>query len=94
VSDSPGPDPAPQPKRPDGAVEVRLRRAPRYGPFVVTGVVVGVVLGIVVALAFDDPVQAEQFSTSTIVRYFAAILGLVGGVVGAAVALLAERRRR
>ncbi len=94
VSDTPAADPAPQPKLPDGAVEVRLRRAPRYAPFVGTGVVVGVVLGVVVALAFDDPAQTAEFSTGTLVRYFAAILGLVGGVVGAAAALLVERRRR
>ena len=78
---------------PDGAVEVRVRRAPKYLPFIVTGVVVGVLLGVVVAFAFGDPAQAERFSRSTLVRYFAAILGLLGGLVGAAAAVLLERRR-
>ena len=82
-----------RPDRPEGAVEVRLRRAPRYGPFILTGVVVGVLLGIVVALVGGTD-GSDGLSTSSLVRYFAAILGLLGAVAGAAAALLVERRRR
>ena len=82
-----------RPERPDGAVEVRLRRAPRYGPFIATGIVVGVVLGVVVALVGGSG-GADGLSTGSLVRYFAAILGLLGAVAGAAAALLVERRRR
>ena len=82
-----------RPDRPEGAVEVRLRRAPRYGPFILTGVVVGVVLGAVVALVGGSS-GADGLSTGSRVRYFAAILGLLGAVAGAVAALVVERRRR
>lgn len=82
-----------RPDRPEGAVEVRLRRAPRYGPFILTGAVLGVVVGVVVALV-GGPAGTDGLSTGSLVRYFAAILGLLGAVVGAAAALVAERRRR
>lgn len=84
----------PRPDRPEGAVEVRLRRAPKYGPFILTGVVVGVVLGVVVALVGGGSDGPDGLSTSSLVRYFAAVLGLLGAVAGAAAALLVERRRR
>jgi hypothetical protein len=83
----------PGPERPEGAVEVRLRRAPRYGPFIATGVVVGVLLGVVVALV-GGSARADGLSAGSLVRYFAAIFGLLGAVAGAAAALLVERRRR
>lgn len=79
---------------PEGAVPVRVRRAPKYAPFVVTGVVVGVLLGVVVAFAYGDPAQTEELSRATLARYFAAALGLFGAVLGAVAALLLERRRR
>ena len=84
---------AARPDRPDGAVEVRLRRAPKYLPFILTGVVVGVVLGVVIALVGGSG-GTDGLSTGSLVRYFAAILGLLGAVAGAATALLVERRRR
>ncbi|MFN0282151.1 MAG: hypothetical protein ACKVZ6_09300 [Kineosporiaceae bacterium] len=81
------------PARPEGAVAVRLRRAPKYRAFVVTGALVGVLLGVVAAVLVGVPTQDESFALGTLIRYFAAILGLLGAVVGAAAALLAERRR-
>jgi hypothetical protein len=68
----------------------RLRRAPRYRPFGLTGVLLGVVGGVVLALSF--PAQAD-YSMQTIAGYFAAIFGLVGGLLGLGLAVLIERRR-
>jgi hypothetical protein len=69
---------------------LRLRRAPRYRPFGLTGAVIGVGLGIALALSFS---AASNYSMQTIAGYFAAILGLIGAVIGLGIAVLIERRR-
>lgn len=76
-------------QRPERA-EYRLRRAPKYLPFGLTGAVLGVVVGLVLALS--NPVNGD-YSERAIIGYFAAILGLIGGLVGLGVAVLIERRR-
>jgi hypothetical protein len=84
-----------EPARPDlppGAVPVRIRRAPRYRAFVLAGAVVGLVAGAVAAAVLgggDGP-----FSPTTVSGYVGAIGLLVGGLLGAAVAVLVERPRR
>lgn len=78
---------------PPDAVRVRMRRAPRYRAFVVSGAVAGVLLGVLVAMLVQPAPGVEEFSRGTVVRYFAAIVGLVGAVVGAGLAVLVERRR-
>ncbi len=97
VTEPSSPTPQGTPERrtelPDGAQQVRLRRAPRYRAFVVSGVVAGILLGVVLAFVVEPPTGPEEFSRGTIVRYFAVILGLLGGVVGAGLAVLVERRR-
>ena len=70
--------------------QLRLRRAPRYLPFGLTGAVLGVVAGLVLALSFT---AASNYSMQTIVGYFAATLGLIGAVLGLGAAVLIERRR-
>jgi hypothetical protein len=80
-------DPVNEP--PDPAA-YRLRRAPRYAPFGVTGALLGVVAGLVLALSFT---AASNYSMRTIIGYFAAILGLVGALAGLGAAVLIERRR-
>ena len=81
----------PEPPEPaEGTVRYgRRRRAPRYGSFLVTGAVLGLVLGVI--LSFSRP-STGQFSQNSVVGYVAAILGLIGGLVGAAVAVLLDRR--
>ena len=69
----------------------RLRRAPRYRSFGITGAVIGVVAGAAVALSFT---ATSDYSIRTITGYFAAILGLVGTLLGLGLAVLLERRRR
>ena len=94
-SDRPGPAAEPAsaaaaaPVVPEGAVRVQVRRAPRYRPFVLTGAVLGVAVGLVVSLVFGTSI--ERFSTPVLVGYLAAIGLLVGGVLGAGAAVLAER---
>jgi hypothetical protein len=82
---------------PDASVEaarvssqLRLRRAPRYGQFGLTGALIGVLAGLVLALSFT---AASNYSMQTIAGYFAAILGLIGAVLALGVAVLFERRR-
>jgi hypothetical protein len=70
--------------------QLRLRRAPRYGAFGLTGMIFGVVAGVVLALSFT---AASNYSMQTIAGYFAAIFGLVGALSGLGVAVLIERRR-
>jgi hypothetical protein len=76
---------------PKGAVQVRLRRAPRYRPFVATGAVLGALVGLVAGgTAGNIP---AGFSSQTVLGYFGAIGVLFGVVVGAGAAVLVERRR-
>ena len=70
---------------------VRLRRAPRYRAFVVTGVLVGALIAVVLSgLTANDP----QFSSRSVLGYLVVILALIGAVIGAGVAILVERPRR
>lgn len=72
------------------ATQVRLRRAPRYRSFVVTGVLVGLALAGVVATAVP---LTEGYSLRAVYTYVALPLGLVGALIGAGAAILLERRR-
>jgi len=74
---------------PGTPTQLRLRRAPRYRPFGLTGAFIGVVAGVVLALSFT---AASNYSMQTIAGYFAAIFGLLGVVLGLGLAVLIERR--
>ena len=79
---------------PDGdsaaARQLRLRRAPRYRAFGVTGGIVGVVIGLFLALSFS---VAGDYSLRSIIGYLAATLGMLGAVLGLGFAVLIERRQ-
>jgi hypothetical protein len=78
------------PDVPPGAVRVRIRRAPRYRAFVLVGAILGLVAGAVASIVLGgDP---GAFSPTTLTGYVGAIGLLLGGLIGAAVALLVERR--
>jgi|tagenome__1003787_1003787.scaffolds.fasta_scaffold20840664_2 drug/metabolite transporter (DMT)-like permease len=70
--------------------QLRMRRAPRYRAFGLTGALLGVAAGVVLALSFT---VASDYTIQTIAGYFAAIFGLCGTVLGLALAVLIERRR-
>jgi hypothetical protein len=70
--------------------QLRLRRAPRYLPFGLTGALIGIVAGVALALSFS---AAANYSIQTIAGYFAAAFGLIGAVLGLGAAVLIERRR-
>ena len=84
------PQDAGEPEEPRGPRTYRMRRAPRYRAFGLTGVVIGVVLGAVLALSFQ---ATGDYSTRTILGYFIAIFGLLGALLGGGVAVLLERRK-
>ena len=68
-----------------------VRRAPKYGAFLITGAAVGVLVAVVAALAGpSDP----GVSRGPLLGYLAVLLGLLGGLIGGGVALLLDRRRR
>jgi hypothetical protein len=69
---------------------VRLRRAPRYRPFGLTGAGLGVLIGAVIALTGGGE---TDFSARALVGYFAATLGLIGALTGLGIAVALERRR-
>ena len=73
-------------------VVVTRRRAPRYRAFGVTGLVVGVVAGVTIALARPMPPD-PGYTQRAIAGYFGTGLGMIGLLLGLAVALLVERRR-
>ncbi|MFN8075767.1 MAG: hypothetical protein U0Q15_10145 [Kineosporiaceae bacterium] len=83
--------PEPEPTGAPQGEQFRFRRAPRYRPFVITGFVVGAVVGAVLALVGPE---LPKYSTGTQVGYLAMFFGLLGGIVGAAVAVVVERRSR
>ena len=74
-------------------VPVRVRRAPRFAPFTVTGAVVGVLVGILIATLTTTADVDGQVGGKTVTGYLAMIGLLVGGVIGAGLAVLADRRR-
>ena len=74
----------------DAPAPLRLRRAPRYRAFVLTGVLFGV-LAALLATALAPPTGDGR--SGSVLGYLAVSLGLLGGLVGAAAALVAERRR-
>jgi hypothetical protein len=84
------PDDEDKPGLPAGAVPVRIRRAPRYRAFVLVGAILGLVAGAGTSIVLGG--GSGAFSPSTVTGYIGAIGLLLGGLVGAAVAVLVERR--
>ncbi|WP_307844930.1 histidine kinase [Actinotalea solisilvae] len=72
------------------AREGRVRRAPRFRAFVQAGVVVGVVLGVLAALVL--PAEATEAGRGTVAVFTGLAGAVAGAVVGAALAVLADRR--
>jgi len=83
------------------AVPATVRRAPRYGAFMVAGALLGMVVGLVVALLSGGDGRVTSGDGGVLpflggqngVRWVLAVaIGVVGAFVGGALAVLADRR--
>lgn len=88
MTSAPGDGPEPSAAN---ARTARLRRAPRFGRFIGTGVVIGAVLALVLTLVSQPAPGAGR---GTVLIYLLTFLVLLGGVVGAVTAVVADRRSR
>ena len=71
-------------------VQARRTSAPRYPVFIVVGALVGFVAAMAATfLAAPN----EEYGRGSVLGYTALVLGLVGGLLGGAVAVLLDRRR-
>jgi hypothetical protein len=68
--------------------EVRIRRSPRYLRFMGVGAVLGVIAALILTIAFPD---AAEFSQTQVFGFLGLFLVVIGGGLGAVVALLLDR---
>ncbi|MDR6416438.1 hypothetical protein [Pseudarthrobacter sulfonivorans] len=69
--------------------EVTIRRAPKYVPFLILGALVGAAAAAVVAYALPGD---ESFDRGAVFGFFMVMFGAGGAVLGAAAALILDRR--
>lgn len=73
-------------------VDVTVRRSPRYSVFVALGVVVGfIIAGILAFLPVDTSTLTQEYLQASVLGILMAFLGIVGGFLGALVALIIDR---
>lgn len=73
-------------------VDVTVRRSPRYSVFVALGVIVGfIIAGILAFLPVDTSSLTQEYSRAAVLGILMAFLGIVGGFLGAFVALIIDR---
>jgi hypothetical protein len=77
----------------DGGRQVRLRRGPRVGVFLITGLVIGALVGLAIALATPP---SPQYPTSQVAGFLVLLFAPVGVVLAGLVAVVldASSRRR
>jgi hypothetical protein len=69
----------------------QVHRSPRYGAFLVTGALVGVALAVVSGLMGTGD---GSIGTGQLIGYLAMVFGLLGALLGGAVAVVIERFSR
>ena len=69
--------------------EITVRRAPKYVPFLILGALVGV--GAAAAVAYGLP-ASESFDPGSVFGFFLVLFAGAGAVLGAALALILDRR--
>ncbi|WP_208008557.1 hypothetical protein [Agromyces protaetiae] len=67
---------------------VAVRRAPRYGRFILLGVALGAVIALILTFAFPEN---AQFDRGQVFGFLLLGLGTIGAAFGAAVALVFDR---
>lgn len=73
-------------------VDVTVRRSPRYSVLVALGVIVGfIIAGILAFLPVDTSSLMQEYSRAAVLGILMAFLGIVGGFLGAFVALIIDR---
>ncbi len=86
AGEQPASTPQPEP------VLVRRVRHPKYSVFIGTGVAIGVVVGLLLLWRAGD--AGAQYSWRVRLGYLCTIFGLLGGVLGATVAVIVDRPRK
>ena len=67
--------------------DVKIRRSPKYLPFLITGGVIGVVIAVILGLA----IPADSKTPEPIVTYLIGYLGALGAAAGIVAALVVDR---
>lgn len=75
-------------RRQPRVVRRRVRRAPDFRRFIITGAIVGLIVGVIIANTGPD---AQGYSARTGAALIGGVLAALGALVGAIVALVLER---
>ena len=67
--------------------QVRIRRTPKFLPFLITGAVIGVVIAVILGLV----IPADSKTAEPIVTYLIGYLGALGAALGIVAAVVADR---
>lgn len=74
-------------------IDVSVRRSPRYSAFIIVGIVLGMTVGLVLSLLpVDTSALTTQVTQGSAVWMLMVVVGIIGGFLGAIVALLVDRR--
>ncbi|MEE1621377.1 hypothetical protein ACQ3I4_05075 [Zafaria sp. Z1313] len=85
------PDPTPSPDGPahdDGRIEVEVRSAPRFWPFLGAGAALGILAALVSAYTGEE---SAEFTRAAVAGFLAVLFGLAGVLVGALAYLAVDR---
>jgi membrane associated rhomboid family serine protease len=67
--------------------QVRIRRTPKFLPFLITGAVIGVIVAVILGLV----IPADSKTAEPIVTYLIGYLGALGAALGIVAAVVADR---
>jgi membrane associated rhomboid family serine protease len=67
--------------------QVKIRRSPKFLPFLVTGAVIGVIVAVILGLT----IPAESRTAAPVVTYLIGYLGAIGAAAGIVTAVIVDR---
>jgi len=67
--------------------QVRIRRTPKFLPFLITGAVIGVIVAVILGLS----IPADSKTPEPIVTFLIGYLGSIGAVAGIVTAVVVDR---